>query len=112
MLAHRAGISKSFLSDLENGKRSVGAETLLDVGRAIGVSLDYLMTGKAAEFDDIQDQIPPALARLAAEEGLSVRDALALLKMQQQLVSTRRGAGKRRARLDWREFYEAVKKFL
>jgi transcriptional regulator with XRE-family HTH domain len=44
-LAQKAGISKSFLSDLENGERSIGAETLLDLGRAMGLSVDYLMTG-------------------------------------------------------------------
>lgn len=44
-LAEKAGISKSFLSDVENGRRSLGAETLLDLGRAMGVSLGYLMIG-------------------------------------------------------------------
>ena len=43
--AENAGISKGFLSDLENGKRSVGADKLLDIGRVLGQSLDYLMTG-------------------------------------------------------------------
>jgi transcriptional regulator with XRE-family HTH domain len=33
-LATKAGISKSFLSDLENGKRNVGADKLLDIDRA------------------------------------------------------------------------------
>ena len=47
-LALKAGISKSFLSDLENGKSSVGAENLLDIARALGVSLDFLMTGRRA----------------------------------------------------------------
>ena len=28
VLAQKAGVSKSFLSDLENGKRNVGADTL------------------------------------------------------------------------------------
>ena len=36
-LAGKAGISKSFLSDLENNRRSIGAETLLDIGRAMNV---------------------------------------------------------------------------
>jgi len=30
-LANKANISKSFLSDLENGKRNVGADKLLDI---------------------------------------------------------------------------------
>ena len=34
VLAQKAGISKSFLSDLENGKRNVGADTLYDIARA------------------------------------------------------------------------------
>ena len=32
VLAEKAGISKSFLSDLENGKRSVGADKLMRSG--------------------------------------------------------------------------------
>ena len=35
VLAQKAGISKSFLSDLENGKRNVGADTLYDIARAL-----------------------------------------------------------------------------
>ena len=51
VLAEKAGISKSFLSDLENGKRSVGADTLLDIGRVLSLSLDYLMTAKEPETE-------------------------------------------------------------
>lgn len=111
-LAQKAGISKSFLSDVENGKRSIGAETLLDLSRAMGVSLDYLMTGEDSDDQEKQAEIPPALATFAAEEGLSVRDTLTLLHMQQQIVTTRKEAGKRQERVDWKEFYNAVKKFL
>src|SRR6202011_5766405 len=57
-LAERAGISKSFVSDVENGKRSIGADTLLDVGRAMGVSLDFLMTGKESGEQQAEAQIP------------------------------------------------------
>ena len=45
VLAQKAGVSKSFLSDLENGKRNVGADTLLEIARALSLSLDYLMDG-------------------------------------------------------------------
>ena len=57
-LAQKAGISKGFLSDLENGKRSIGAERLLDLGRAMSVSLDFLMTGKDSKDQEAQVQIP------------------------------------------------------
>lgn len=111
-LAQKAGISKGFLSDLENCKRSLGAETLLDVGRSLGVSLDFLMTGRSSGERKDQVQIPPALAQFAAEEGLSVRDTLALVQMLEQIVTTRKEAAKRLNDVDWREFYNAVKKFL
>src|SRR5947209_2169382 len=81
-LALKAGISKSFLSDLENGKRSVGAENLLDISRALGVSLDLLMTGEASEKPVVEVPIPASLARFAADERLSFRQTLMLLDMQ------------------------------
>lgn len=112
-LALRAGISKSFLSDLETGKRSVGAETLLDLGRAMDLSLDFLMTGQVSGDPKPEVPIPAALAALADDEGLSVRQALTLLRMQEQVIANRK-APRRKAldRVDWREFYRAVRKFL
>lgn len=113
VLAEKAGISKSFLSDLENGKRSIGADKLLDVGRTLGLSLDYLMTGEETEPPPPELQIPSALAAFAAEAGLSFRQALALLEMQQQIVAHRSTTKKDGLdKVDWRKFYEAVKEFL
>ncbi|HJZ56576.1 MAG TPA: helix-turn-helix transcriptional regulator [Gemmataceae bacterium] len=112
-LAQKAGISKSFLSDLENGKRSVSAHNLLDIARALGVSLDFLMTGTASQDQRSEVPIPASLARFAAEEGLSFRQTLMLLDMQQQIVAHR--SAKKKDGLDgvdWRKFYEAVKEFL
>src|SRR5207244_3041713 len=98
--------------DLENGKRSVGAETLLDLGRAMGVSLDFLMTGEESQDRRNDKEIPASLARFAAEEGLSVRETMTLLEVQERLVAARRGAKTRLDKVDWKTFYQAVKKFL
>jgi transcriptional regulator with XRE-family HTH domain len=112
-LAQKAGISKSFLSDLENSKRSVGANNLLDIARALGVSLDFLMTGKASQDQTSEVPIPASLARFAAEEGLTFRKTLMLLEMQQQIVAHRSAKKKDSLEaVDWRKFYEAVKEFL
>lgn len=112
-LAQKAGISKSFLSDLENGKRSVGAENLLDIARALGVSIDYLMTGQVSEKPVTEVPIPATLARFAAEEGLSFRQTLVLLDMQKQIVAHRSAKKKDGLEaVDWRKFYESVKEFL
>lgn len=113
VLAQKAGISKGFLSDLENGKRGIGAETLLDIGRVLGVSLDSLMTGTAAEeMDRPEIEIPQVLAEFASTHGLSFRQTLTLLQMQRQIVGRRTTAAGERASFDWARFYESVQEFL
>tara|TARA_R110002072_G_scaffold302996_1_gene490923 strand:+ start:37995 stop:38411 length:417 start_codon:yes stop_codon:yes gene_type:complete len=117
-LANKANISKSFLSDLENGKRNVGADKLLDIARALSLSLDYLMTGKNAKRTATEEsaeevQIPKALAAFAADEGISFRQAIALLEMQNQIIAHRSSTKKGDLdKVDWQKFYEAVKEFL
>ena len=112
-LCQKAGISKGFLSDLENDKRSVSAENLLDIARALSLSLDYLMTGKASEEQPTQVAIPSSLAKFAAEEGLSLRQTLMLLDMHKQILAHRSAKKKDGLEgVDWRKFYEGVKEFL
>ncbi|MCZ7647988.1 MAG: helix-turn-helix domain-containing protein [Planctomycetota bacterium] len=111
-LCAKAGLSKSFLSELENGKRSVSAANLLDISRALSVSLDFLMTGKASEEPLRDVSIPSALAKFAAEEGISLKKTLMLLDMHKQIVAHR--SAKKKDGLDsvdWRKFYEGVKEF-
>ena len=110
-LAEKAGISKSFLSDLENNRRSIGAETLLDLGRAMGLSLDFLMTGEASQ-DQTQKEIPAALATFAMAEGLSVRHMMTLLDVQERIMVARRKPKERINQVDWKALYESVRKFL
>ncbi len=113
LLAQKAGISKSFLSELENGKRRVSADNLLEIARTLSVSLDYLMTGTTTEAAPVEVPIPSSLARFAAEEGLSFRQTLMLLDMQKQIVAHRSSSKKDGLEgVDWRKFYEAVKEFL
>src|SRR5437867_1792555 len=88
-LAQKAGISKSFLSDLENGKRSIGADNLLVIARVLNLSLDYLMTGVEPEAKPTEVQIPASLAAFAEKEGLTFKQALALLRMREQIVAHR-----------------------
>ena len=113
LLAQKAGISKSFLSELENGKRRVSADNLLEIARALSVSLDYLMTGTSKEVTQVEVPIPSSLAQFAAEEGLSFRQTLMLLDMQKQIVAHRSSSKKDGLEgVDWRKFFEAVKEFV
>ena len=114
VLGQRAGISKGFLSDLENGKRGISAEKLLDLARVMGVTLDFLMTGDEAELPTPKDiGIPASLAAFAEKEGLGFRKVMMLLKMQQQILAHRsaddRSPG---GNFDWQKFHESVKGFL
>jgi y4mF family transcriptional regulator len=114
-LAHKAGVSKSFLSDVENGKRSISADNLLDIARALGLSLDFLMKGEEGDqqVEPADVQIPKALAEFAADEGLSFRQALTLLDMQRQIIAHRsRTKRDDLEKVDWKAFYEAVKDFI
>lgn len=112
-LCTKAGLSKSFLSELENSKRSVSAANLLDIARALNVSLDFLMTGKASKETPGEVAIPASLAKFAAEEGLSLRQTLMLLDMQKQIVAHRSAKKKNGLEeVDWQKFYEGVKEFV
>ena len=113
VLAQKAGISKSFLSDLENGKRSVSADNLLDISRVLNLSLDYLMTGKEDNGDKAEVQVPASLSEFAKETDLSYSQTLMLLDMQKQIVAHRSTAKKQSLEdVDWQRFYESVKEFL
>jgi y4mF family transcriptional regulator len=112
-LAEKAGISKGFLSDVENGKRSIGAETLLDLARVLGLSLDYLMSGGSEQVAAKEIEVPASLARFASAAGISFRRTLMLLDMQRQILAHRSSSKKHGLDdVDWQKFYESVKEFL
>lgn len=112
-VATKANITKGFLSDVENGRRNVGADTLLELATALSVSLDYLMTGEIVETEQKTLEIPAALAEFASREGLTFRQTRQLLGMAQQIVAHRSNtAAKAAVSFDWPKFYSSVKQFL
>ena len=112
-LAEKAGISKGFLSDLENDNRSIGAERLLDLARVLGVSLDYLMKGEATAAAQAQIIIPQRLADFAKQKSLPFDQTLALLDMRRQIVAHRSATRSENPEdFDWKGFYKSVKDFL
>ena len=114
-LSQKAGISKGFLSDLENNKRNVSADTLLEVAKELGLSLDYLMTGADAD-PSLKERFdfPPALADLATRQNLPFRHMLVLLQMRRQIIANRSSAKKVTGddNFDWAGFYKSVQKYL
>lgn len=114
-LAAKADISKGFLSDLENGKREVGAANLLKIAQALSVTLDYLMKGDGGKHEapGADLKIPAKLAELAEQEHLSFAQTVTLLNMQSQIVAHRSSFKPQDPEhVDWRKFYSAVKEYL
>ena len=112
-LAEQAGISKSFLWDVERGS-DISGERLLRVANVLGASLDYLMRGDPApaDFKAVAVEIPVDLHSLAQELGLTYRQAVAVLEVDRSVHAHRRDERVARDKEYWRRLYESVKPFL
>lgn len=111
-LAQTAGISKGFLSDLENNKRNVSAEYVLRIANALGVSLDYLMRGEENQRDAARSpvRIPPELSSIAQELNLTYAETLMLLDAHDAVVARRRLKGSAAPTAeDWKRLHKAIK---
>lgn len=111
-LAQRSGLSKGFLSDVENSKRNIGSQNLLQIANVLGASVDYLLQGEARmSLDREPIVIPPELGRAAEELGLSYASTVELLEAQQSVIARRSSQGVRRLRVeDWKRLHEAIEK--
>ena len=82
-LAGEAKISKGFLSDLENGRReSASGQYLSNIARALGVSLDFLISGGGNLPQGEKVQVPASLAAFAQQAGLSFSQTMMLLQLR------------------------------
>lgn len=115
VLEKESGVSKGFLSDLENGKKkTAGSEHLRKIARALGVSADYLISGSGPlQEAPVSLQIPTSLARFAQQEGLSFSHTAMLLQLRRQILAFRSDTKSEDIEeFDWKPFYEAVKAHL
>jgi transcriptional regulator with XRE-family HTH domain len=111
-LAERAGLSKGFLSDVENGKRNIGSENLLKIANVLGASVDYLLRGEVTESASVEPVvIPPELSQAAEELDLSYAATVELLEAHRSVIARRSNKGLRRFSVeDWKELHKAIKK--
>lgn len=110
-LAKNAGISKGFLSDVENGKRHIGSQGLLRIANELGASVDYLLAGKVMEtVENEQIIIPQELSQAAEELKLSYRETLDLLNTSNSLVARRGNEYHKKLTIEeWKKLYQAIK---
>jgi XRE family transcriptional regulator, master regulator for biofilm formation len=114
-LAKKAGVSKGFLSDLENNQqKNPGINYLRAIANALGVDMDFLTTGHGAGASQASVRMPASLVEFAKDEHLSVNQMMMLLDARRQIVSHRSNGSKSDDLEDfkWRPFYEALKPYL
>ena len=70
-LAEKVGISVTFLSEIENGRKSMSVDTLIKLSKRLQVSLDTIVFGKDAE-DDMQKDVVSMMSTLPLEYNESI----------------------------------------
>lgn len=110
-LAEKAGISKGFLSDVENNKRNTSSENLLRIANVLGASVDYLLRGETGEPSSNKPVvIPPELSEIAEELNLTYTETLELLEAHRSVIARRSSKGtKQFTANDWRQLHRALK---
>jgi len=110
-LADQAGISVTFLSEVENDRRMPGAEIALRLSDVLGVSIDYLLTGRLETRPPAQPLIiPPELQQAAEERQWTLAETVDLLKADQLVIARRGRTGlrsrERRSKQDWVDMHD------
>ena len=114
-LADQAGISKSFLWEVEHDRSGITGHRLLRVADALGASLDFLLRGEPAPlaYEPPTVEIPHELSEVAEELGLTYRQTLAMLDIERSILARRSSKTReRKSRAQWHTLYEGVKEFL
>lgn len=70
--AQRADVSPQLLSTAERGTKALRPENLLKISVALGVSTDYLLTGKVNDTD--YEYIYEKMSKLPAEKVLIIKN--------------------------------------
>lgn len=100
-LAAAAALSKSFISDVERGKRSISTANLLRISRALRTNIEYLATGSRPEGM----LYPTELQIVALELNLTFAQARDLLNHHRNSVTA---GGQRQQNFDvdyWKDLH-------
>lgn len=110
-LAKKAGMSKGFLSDVENDKTNIGSQGILKLANELGASVDYLLAGRVAKNVETKKiVIPQDLSQAAEDLKLSYSTTLDLLNTFNSAVARRGKTFHKELTVDgWKKFYEAIK---
>ena len=113
-LAAKAKLSKSFLSEIENGKRTkIGSDFLLRIASNLGTTVEYLLTGEEDQ-DAVPSApivVPPELHSYAEEAQLSYAQTMELLAAHRSVIAKRSNATVKPLSVEgWRDLHATLKK--
>lgn len=111
-LAQQAGLSKSFLWEVEQDRSGISGNRLLQVTDALHASVEYLLRGgsHAATEEPRTIEIPTELSEVAQELGLTYQHTLILLQVDRTILAYRSGKRRRRRnKEDWRSLFQDLR---
>lgn len=111
-LATKSGLSKGFISDVENDKRGISSDNLLKIANALGASLDYLARGETTSTVVRESVVIPYELSAAAEQlQLSYAQTLELLDAYNSVVARRSNVSSKPFDVEqWKQFHSAIQK--
>jgi transcriptional regulator with XRE-family HTH domain len=120
-LAQEAGVSKGFLSAVENNHNQPSGRVLLGLAQALGASVDYLVQGDSASATDADGasvnprvvEIPEELAALAERENWPFARVTAVLNARLAVHAKRSDRPRRPfTTTEWIEFAKLLAPYL
>lgn len=109
-LAAAAGVSKSFVSEVETGASQPRGPVLVKIAAALQASIDYLMTGQEPAAQAAKPvEIPKELASFAKRRGVPYPHVEILLEFHNSVVGMRRDRPDvRPSEKEWEDLYDKV----
>lgn len=112
-LSERAGLSVTFLSEVENGRRNISSAKLLRIADELDTTMDYLARGThGGPRPRAAIKFPPELSDAAEKQGWSYSQTRALLQTRELILERRSPGGeevpKTFTRQDWIELHRSL----
>ncbi len=114
-LANEAGVSKGFISELENNRNQPSGRILMKLSRALDKSVDFILYGGEDEKVEREQSIgvPNDLAELAEENGWTFAKVRALLSARHAVLARRSDKPRRTfTKKEWLDFAKRLEPYL
>jgi transcriptional regulator with XRE-family HTH domain len=112
-LSEQSDISAGYLSEVERGLSEVSGVKLARVAEHLGVTADYLLSGRADPTAGAAIQISQALSEAAKVLDLTFAQTLRLMAGKESLVARRSNSAEREwTKEEWIDFYRKVEPYL